>query len=344
MDADINLETDPFQEEPEPEEIKVPIHVNKRLTPKQRRLADKDRFRTRTLGDEEIPVVSAVPVPSSPRERRLADKDRFRTQTLDVATVIKAEETTVNGIKHLDLLPEPDMDLQLLSDVSIDEKADEEDEEEKAKPIVVKPAEVKSVRGRKKIRSHIPVVHRTPVSHTKNSKPPPLQRQGTFTKDEPAAPVSGIPVFSKKTNPVKTVKKKGASSIPSVSTPQVKKVANTSLGRGRAGSLPRSEPPKKPTGVRSSVSNQSLKSETLGSNSSLNSGGARWNSNSSLNTGASAKKEATSKIASLWKKVEDTKKKKESAGKDTKVWIGPTTSPHSKQACTFINSNLLVDY
>lgn len=334
LDADINLETDPFQEEPEPEEIKVPTNVNKRLTPKQRRLADKDRFRTRTLGDEEIPVVSAVPVPSSPRERRLADKDRFRTQTLDVATVIKPKETAVNETKQLDnVTPEPEVESQLQSDINIEEREDEE-EEEKAKPVVVKPAEVKSVRGRKKIRSHIPVVHRTPISNVKSSKPPPpLQRQGTFTKDEPAAPASGIPVFSKKTTPVKTVKKKGTSNIPTVTTPQVKKVANTSLGRGRAGSLPRSEPPKKPTGVRSSVSNQSLKSETLGSNSSLNSGGARWNSNSSLNAGASAKKEATSKIASLWKKVEDTKKKtKESAGRDTKVWIGPTTSPHSKQA------------
>lgn len=164
--------------------------------------------------------------------------------------------------------------------------------------------------------------------------------QGTFTKDDQPSTPSGIPVLAKKGSPAKTVKKKQGVSQNSINnaqsgtTPAVRKLA----GRGRAGSLPRTETTKKPAaGVRNSISNQSLKSEALGSNSSLNSSPAastpRWNSNSNLNN--SAKKDtATSKIASLWKKVEDTKRK-ETNTKDTRVWIAPANVPHSKQVKIF---------
>uniref|UniRef100_A0A1B6ETN9 Adenomatous polyposis coli protein basic domain-containing protein n=1 Tax=Cuerna arida TaxID=1464854 RepID=A0A1B6ETN9_9HEMI len=336
LDADINLDSEGGEPQTELAEQKSPGKP-KKLTPKQKRLADKERFRTRTLGDQQIPV------PLSPREKRLADKDRFRTQTLEGPAVISSEsqpeilttvvqETAVNdeAIALQDCESEEEREF-----ANEDEKSDDD----KPKPIVVKPAEVKSIRGRKKARSHIPVVNRSPANKSKSPKPPaPLQRQGTFTKDEPPTPPvsSGIPVYSnvKKQIPVKTGLKKKTTNIATPTTTastQAKKVA-TSVGRGRAGSLPRSDPPQKATGVRSSKSNQSLKSETLGSNTSLSSGGARWNSNSSLNT-PGGKKEATSKIASLWKKVEDSKKKKEAEGKDKRVWIGPNaTHPHSKQA------------
>lgn len=337
LEPDVNLDCDILEEN-----IEQGAKASKprRLTPKQRRIADKDRFRTRTLGDEDIPV------PSSPREKRLADKERFKTQTLDIAGVTVSNEEMHCGFADDEnaLAEEVILRDQVEEDI-VSDGGDEDSDEKRGRPIVVKPGEMKSVRGRRKVRSHIPIVTRSsPVSNIKTPKPvktpPPLQRQGTFTKDEPTTPSSGIPVFSKKTTQLKSVPgKKKVLPTYTVSASQVKKVAATSLGRGRAGSLPRSDPPKKPTGVRSSVSNQSLKSETLGSNSSLNSGSARWNSNSSLNAGPTAKKEATSKIASLWKKVEDSKKKKEVSGKDTRVWIAPTASPHSKQVSSKISLN-----
>lgn len=313
----------------------------KRITPKEKRLADKERFRTRTLKDQKIPV------PLSPREKRLADKDRFKTHTLNGPAIISLDfqaqipDSTVT----VDESAVTEEEVASQENESDSEKClhneESKSDDDKPKPIVVKPAEIKSVRGRKKARSHIPVVNRSPATKSKSPKPPsPLQRQGTFTKDESQTlPVtSGIPVFSnvKKQTLVKSGlhKKNTNPTVTPSNTSQVKKV--TSVGRGRAGSLPRSEPPQKASGVRSSKSNQSLKSETLGSNTSLSSGGAHWNSNSSLNT-PGGKKEATSKIASLWKKVEDSKKKKEAEGKDKRVWIGPNSNPpHSKQVCFFI--------
>lgn len=89
-------------------------------------------------------------------------------------------------------------------------------------------------------------------------------------------------------------------------------------GRGRAASLPT----KPGYGVRTSVSNQSLKSACSDQAST------RWHSNSSLNSAPPIKKETTSKIASLWKRVDENKKKQQQ-GKDTRVWIPP--EPKSKQ-------------
>lgn len=335
LDADVNLDSEVAEVPIEHAEPSSPVKP-KRITPKEKRLADKERFRTRTLKDQQIPV------PLSPREKRLVDKDRFKTQTLDGPVIISSDVQTEipdsTAILQETMVTEEEVTLQ--ENDSDSEKCfyneESKSDDERPKPIVVKPAEIKSVRGRKKARSHIPVVNRSPATKSKSPKPPaPLQRQGTFTKDESQTlPVtSGIPVFSsvKKQSLVKTSlpKKNTNSPITATNTSQVKKV--TSVGRGRAGSLPRSEPPQKASGVRSSKSNQSLKSETLGSNTSLSSGGAHWNSNSSLNT-PGCKKEATSKIASLWKRVEDSKKKKETEGKDKRVWISPNSaSPHSKQ-------------
>ncbi|XP_054281505.1 adenomatous polyposis coli homolog isoform X2 [Macrosteles quadrilineatus] len=319
LDADVNLDSEIAEPPVEPSSPAKP----KKMTPKQRRLVDKERFRTRTLGDEQIPV------PLSPREKRLADKERFRTQTLDAPAIISAEIPDVTSTTGT--VPMTSECANEEENESDDEKYENDAEgsaDDKPKPVVVKPLEVKSVRGRKKVRSHIPVVSRSPANKSKSPKPPPpLQRQGTFTKDEPQVS-SGIPVFTnssaKKQIPVKKKTISGATGIPAA--PLSKKVV-ASVGRGRAGSLPRSEATPKPaTGVRSSKSNQSLKSETLGP-------GARWNSNSSLHTPAHAPTPATSKIASLWKKVEDSKKKKEAEGKDKRVWIGPNSTPlHSKQA------------
>lgn len=328
LDADTNLDSEIAEHPIEPTHLPNSHSKPKKLTPKQKRLADKERFRTRTLGDQQIPV------PLSPKDKRLLDKDRFKTQILDGPILTSENLPQIPPNIGQAVVAEQATSLQ--NEESDDEKDEDRSDDEKPKPIVVKPSEMKSVRGRKKVQSHIPVVNRSPAKSKLPKPPAPLQRQGTFTKDEPQVVPSptGIPVFSsmKKQIPVKTgLKKKNFSTPPSSTIPQGKTAKTPSNVRVRTGSLPRNDPPQKAAGVRSSKSNQSLKSETLGSNTSLSSGGARWNSNSSLNT-PGPKKEATSKIASLWKKVEDSKKKKDAGAKDTRVWIGPNTIPaHSKQ-------------
>ncbi|XP_075231936.1 uncharacterized protein LOC142330508 isoform X3 [Lycorma delicatula] len=300
-----------------------------RITPKQRRLADKDRFRTRTLG---IAGDNGVTSSSSPEvEPEAQDVDENGLANISLPSITAVVSSTTASTPTVESEGES-------------QSQEEEFEIEKGKPRVVKPTapvspanEGKGIRGRKKVHSHIPVVSK-PATAVKTitiaTPPPPLQRQGTFTKDDTPTAPSGIPVLAKKGSPAKTVKKKQGTphnitnNTQTGTTPAVRKLA----GRGRAGSLPRTETSKKPAaGVRNSVSNQSLKSEALGSNSSLNANptasAPRWNSNSNLN---SAKKDATSKIASLWKKVEDTKRK-ETGTKDSRVWIAPNV-PHSKQA------------
>ncbi|RZF35985.1 hypothetical protein LSTR_LSTR005398 [Laodelphax striatellus] len=318
-----------YDEQEQSDDVMASSPKLQRLTPKQRRQADKERFMTRTLGVEEQQQLNNLsPMPSLEMQAEVTS-----TQPPSPPT------TPRESVDSDDMLSGEEEELEV----------------EKAKPRVVKPsagtaqslAEAKAIRGRKKVRSGIPISAKVspvpspaPATLAKDKKavppptPPVLQRQGTFTKDEPTTPPpSGIPVLSKKASPIRTVKKK------STGTPQANGGAGSGsktpavrnlVGRGRAGSLPRTEPVKKPAlGVRSSISNQSLKSEALGSDSSLNSSPnsasstPRWSSNSNL----TAKKDATSKIASLWKKVEDSKRK-DTVGKDTRVWIAAP----SKQA------------
>ncbi|XP_014245242.1 adenomatous polyposis coli homolog isoform X2 [Cimex lectularius] len=280
----------------------------RKMTPKQRRELGKFRYNTYVIkgepkgGKEQVQEVETKPKErTTPKQRRQADRDRFRTRTIN------------------DVPPPPNV--ERLSSVESESQASEgsispleqpsespSEAEEPPRPIVVKPPEVKSIRGGASRSSAIPVV-RSPVKipqpavKKKSQVVQPLQRQGTFTKDEAS---SSIPV------PIKKI----ASPLKKNPIAPSKNAA----GRGRAASLPN----KPGFGVRTSVSNQSLKSAC-----SDQSGSGRWHSNSSLNSQAAApvKKEATSKIASLWKKVDESKKKQ--TGKDSRVWIPP--EPKNKQ-------------
>ncbi|XP_023720019.1 uncharacterized protein LOC111871273 isoform X3 [Cryptotermes secundus] len=81
-------------------------------------------------------------------------------------------------------------------------------------------------------------------------------------------------------------------------------------------------------GMKASLSNQSLQSNDSG-RITVKQGGVqpqRSTSNCSLNSvasggGSGSKKEVTSKIASLWKRVEESKTKQKAAAKDSRVWI-----------------------
>lgn len=91
------------------------------------------------------------------------------------------------------------------------------------------------------------------------------------------------------------------------------------MGRGRASSLPSKAPGG--GGVRASSSNQSLKSAASGGGGHSHSAAPRWHSNTSLNRPPTSGA-PTSRIASLWKRVDESKKK-QNLTKDTRLWIPP---------------------
>lgn len=156
-------------------------------------------------------------------------------------------------------------------------------------------------------RSRLPAAKTTrapPTTTTKPkpaSAPPPLERQGTFTKDEPSVPKSRIPKppQSRIAKPIKPVGIKSASSD-RATKPQ----SSPSRVYNRSPSVD-SANKKQPV--------QSTSSQKSGSSTSIN----------STATDVVAKKQITSKIASLWKKIEQTKK--QPAKQDDRVWISPST-------------------
>ncbi|XP_076761918.1 uncharacterized protein LOC143429938 isoform X2 [Xylocopa sonorina] len=180
----------------------------------------------------------------------------------------------------------------------------------------------------------------------------PLERQGTFTKDEPE--VENAPtVVSSSSSPVKTKIAKpirGATSKvhpttgkPKIS-PKTHQAHQLKSSKGNASeriqppkALPLSVAPKRlPTGKvtatpKLSASNQSnTQTETGKTYRKVGPLGQRSNSNSSIvsnsSTGMQSRKlakEATSKIASLWKKVEESKNKQRFERPDTRQWVQP---------------------
>jgi adenomatosis polyposis coli protein len=106
--------------------------------------------------------------------------------------------------------------------------------------------------------------------------------------------------------------------------------------------------------MKTSLSNQSLQSNDNGK-TALKQGAVqpqRSNSNSSLNSVASGggsssrkatgtKKEVTSKIASLWKRVEESKNKQKAAIKDTRVWITATRAENGSDV-DVVSSGILL--
>lgn len=177
----------------------------------------------------------------------------------------------------------------------------------------------------------------------------PLERQGTFTKDEPEvenAPevhsASASPVKTRIAKPIKGVSSKiypaaGKSKI-SVKTHQAYQPKMT------ANSSEKMQPPKGLLMAPKKVSSGKMITppKVLNGNASQNdkifrkvdSLGQRSNSNSNIVSNSSmgvqnrklATKEATSKIASLWKKVEENKSKQRFEKPDTRQWIRPANS------------------
>nr|XP_032516216.1 uncharacterized protein LOC116769282 [Danaus plexippus plexippus] len=159
-----------------------------------------------------------------------------------------------------------------------------------------------------------------PTNAPSSSKPAPLVRQGTFTKEESSVPAKDLPVPSKKsvgtrpgtaTSPTKTLANTSPSRLPQFNRTRT----STAKPNTKQNSAKRASEPI----MKNSPSNHSLQSNDSGKTIVL-ARGSRQGSTSSVNSVASSKtKEVESKIANLWKKVEQTKKLPAKA--DKRVWI-----------------------
>ncbi|KOX75788.1 Adenomatous polyposis coli protein [Melipona quadrifasciata] len=183
----------------------------------------------------------------------------------------------------------------------------------------------------------------------------PLERQGTFTKDEPE--VENAPtVVSSSSSPIKTKIAKpirGATSKvhPTTGKPKIspkthqahqsksssKAIPSEKIQSSKA--LPLLVAPKRlPTGKVtatpkiSTANNQNVSAQAESGKAFRKIGplGQRSNSNSSIVSNSSTSmqtrklaKEATSKIASLWKKVEESKNRQRFEKPDTRQWLQP---------------------
>ncbi|XP_068984598.1 adenomatous polyposis coli protein-like isoform X5 [Bombus flavifrons] len=180
----------------------------------------------------------------------------------------------------------------------------------------------------------------------------PLERQGTFTKDEPEvknAPTvessSPSPIKTKIAKPIRgaTSKVHPTTGKPKL-TPKTHQAHQSKSSKGNASekiqsskTLPLLVAPKRlPTGKATATAKISANNQ---STAQIESGkvfrkvgplGQRSNSNSSIvsnsSTGMQTRKlakEATSKIASLWKKVEESKNKQRFEKPDTRQWLQP---------------------
>lgn len=194
----------------------------------------------------------------------------------------------------------------------------------------------------------------------------PLERQGTFTKDEPE--VENAPTVLPSTSPSKSKIAKPLKNSPSKVHPvigksksfvkayqvshQLKstKVTGTAeksqylKGTSSSGALKRPFVGLPGGTLQISPSSQSLQSNESGKIvKKVMTLGQRSNSNSSIvsssSTGIQGRrlaKEATSKIASLWKRVEESKNKHVEKN-DTRQWITPATDPSEINATVVAN-------
>ncbi|KAF9406291.1 hypothetical protein HW555_013279 [Spodoptera exigua] len=174
------------------------------------------------------------------------------------------------------------------------------------------------------------------------TKPLPLERQGTFTKEESSVPAKDLPVpvpDKKTTTPRST---KGPTPNKNNTSPSRLPQFNRTRPPPAKANQPKpstSRVTKKPESMmKNSPSNHSLQSNESGKTITIASRSSRQGSTSSVNSIQSSKtnsKDIESKIASLWKKVEQAKKLPAKAEK--KVWIeaDKTEPPKLIRSSTF---------
>ncbi|CAG9120770.1 unnamed protein product [Plutella xylostella] len=149
------------------------------------------------------------------------------------------------------------------------------------------------------------------------AKPLPLERQGTFTKEESSVPARDLPVPERSVQ--SRLVKAGTPTSPS-RLPRARP-ALTKAASGDAKNPPKKPSPRPSTsGMRPSASNHSLQSNDSGKTVTVSSRGSRQGSTGSVHSVTTAMKDIESKISGLWKKVEQCKKQSP-AKPDKRVWI-----------------------
>ncbi|XP_022113363.2 uncharacterized protein LOC110992028 isoform X2 [Pieris rapae] len=142
-------------------------------------------------------------------------------------------------------------------------------------------------------------------------KSAPLVRQGTFTKEESSVPPKNLPIQEAKTtsgarsatSPTKPSANTSPSRLPQFSRPRAQTSKATPRPNQTKTSARRNE-----TALKNSPSSQSLQSNDSGKTVVL-ARGSRQGSASSFNSSSSPKqKDVESKIASLWRRAEQTRK------------------------------------
>lgn len=156
------------------------------------------------------------------------------------------------------------------------------------------------------------------------TKPLPLERQGTFTKEESSVPAKNLPVPDKKPSVprlAKTITPTKSNTSPS-RLPQFNRSKPSTAKATQSKQMTNRTTKKSEPTMKNSPSNHSLQSNESGKTITIASRNSRQGSTSSVNSVHSSKtnsKDIESKIASLWKKVEQAKKLPAKAEK--KVWI-----------------------
>lgn len=160
-----------------------------------------------------------------------------------------------------------------------------------------------------------------------SAKPLPIERQGTFTKEESSVPAAALP--EPRAPPTTSPSRLPQPNRFGVVKPPLKRAdSNESRSNTRQ--------PARAT-IKSSASNHSLRSDDSGKTVTLSSKNITGRgSTGSVNSGPAIKtKEVESRIANLWRKVEQSKK--QPTKPDKRVWIegSPTEPPKLIRSSTF---------
>lgn len=154
------------------------------------------------------------------------------------------------------------------------------------------------------------------------TKPLPLERQGTFTKEESSVPTEELPVPDKKYNVPKSSKAttptKPINTSPS-RLPQYNRYSRPPIAKTNSAKTISKVTKKPEPTMKNSASNHSLQSNDSAKTVTIASKCSRNGSTSSINSQTSKTREVESKISSLWKKVEQAKK--QPVKNDKRVWI-----------------------
>lgn len=196
---------------------------------------------------------------------------------------------------------------------------------------------------------------RLPMANGTMDKPPVMERQGTFTKTEILKPSCASATSAPKSRIARVIQQPSITSKVStpatVAKPPIKttKSANTSPRRTFDRSLSANGRDKilsaPPNSIRTSNSVQSLRSASTRVASATKIPSNASNPNSGSAPSPSPTKQITSKIASLWRKVEESKKQTPTGYKrpDKRIWLegaGSSTSETKPSANgTANNSN-----